>query len=109
MWTLLLTVGLCSWGVAQQKRTTEMERAVEEFRIQTRALGPETDSPHSGGVASRPLWHGRIFENFRDDALDAIPHEVRQRGSDKAILRRNQFGFNIAGPLVIPKIVRARS
>ena len=26
----------------------------------------------------------------------------------KAILRRNQFGFNIAGPLVIPQMVRAR-
>ena len=52
----------------------------------------------------KPLWHGRIFENFRTDALDAVPHEVRQRGSGKAILRRNQFGFNIAGPLLIPKI-----
>ncbi|HTM47746.1 MAG TPA: hypothetical protein VL285_03655 [Bryobacteraceae bacterium] len=85
-----------------------MERAVEEFKIQTRALGPGAGSPQAGGASFRPQWHGRIFENFRNDALDAMPHEVRQRGSDKAILRRNQFGFNIAGPLWIPKLARAR-
>ena len=70
---LLLTVVLCAWGVAQQKRTTEMERAVEEFKIQTRTLG--AGSPQPGGTALKPLWHGRIFENFRNDALDAVPHE----------------------------------
>src|SRR5947208_14891197 len=105
---LLITVGLCAWGSAQQMRTTEMERAIEEFKIQTRTLGLGAGSPQPGGTALKPLWHGRIFENFRNDALDAVPHEIRQRGADKAILRRNQFGFNIAGPLVIPKLVRAR-
>src|SRR5262249_34674706 len=31
-----------------------------------------------------------------------------QRGGDKAVLRRNQFGFNIAGPLIIPKLAHVR-
>lgn len=47
-------------------------------------------------------WHGRIYENFRNDALDAVPHEIRQGGGTKSLLRRNQFGFNVAGPLRIP-------
>src|SRR5678815_4102867 len=105
---LLLIVVLCACGVAQQKRPTEMERAIEEFKIQTRTLGLGAGSPQVGGTSFRPQWHGRVFENFRNDTLDAVPHEVRQRGSDKAILRRNQFGFNIAGPLPIPRLVRAR-
>ncbi|MCW5981267.1 MAG: hypothetical protein KIT09_24500 [Bryobacteraceae bacterium] len=69
-------------------------------------MGLRADSPRRavrvGGGGSR--WHGRLFWNFRNDALDAVPHEVTQTGGDKGILRRNQYGFNISGPLVIPKL-----
>src|SRR2546426_3964958 len=106
---LILSLGLCAAVFAQQKRMTEMERAIEEFRIQTRALAVRSDGPQTGAAGHASLWHGRIFENFRNDALDAVPHEIRQRGADKAVLRRNQFGFNIAGPLVVPKLIRART
>ena len=90
-----------------QKPATELERAVEEFKIQTRSLGMRPDSP---AVAARPRgplssWHGRLFENFRNDALDAVPHEILQRGGTKSLLRRNQFGFNVAGPVFIPRLV----
>lgn len=83
-----------------------MQKAVEEFKAQTRMLGMRADSPASARIKSKssPSWHGRIFENFRNDFLDAVPHEIRQRGSDKSMLRRNQFGFNLAGPVVIPKL-----
>lgn len=93
---------------AQQRpaaRMSEMERAVEEFKIQTRNLGIRPDSPRrngNGGPAG--TWHGRVFEYFRNDFLDAVPHEIRQRGGDKSLLRRNQFGFNVAGPVVIPRL-----
>jgi hypothetical protein len=50
-------------------------------------------------------WHGRVYENFRNDVLDAIPHQVRQNGESVSPLRRNQFGFNISGPLLIPHLV----
>lgn len=53
---------------------------------------------------ARPVWHGRIYENLRNDALDANPHQIVQRGGDKRKLRRNQFGVNITGPVYIPKI-----
>ena len=64
MRVLLLTVGLCASGVAQQKRTAEMERAVEEFKIQTRTQGAGADR-QSGRSGSGQQWHGRLFENFR--------------------------------------------
>ena len=34
-----------------------------------------------------------------------MPHEIRQNGGDKGLLRRNQFGFNVAGPAVLPHLV----
>lgn len=70
----------------------EMNSAIEEFKAQTRSLGLRADSPPKAGRHS-PLmdWHGRMFENFRNDALDAVPHEIRQNGGHKGLLRRNQF------------------
>ena len=49
-------------------------------------------------------WHGRLFENFRNDFLDAVPHEIVQRGGKQGLLRRNQFGLNVSGPVVIPHL-----
>ncbi len=89
-----------------QPAATEIDKAVEEFKQITRELGLRADSPKRKGRngGSRPAWHGRVFENFRNDVLDALPHEARQRGAEKSTLRRNQFGFNIAGPVLIPHL-----
>ena len=88
------------------QRLSDMQRALEEFRSQTRNLGLRADSPRknktNGSAASKS--HGRLYENFRNDILDAVPHEIRQRGQSKNLLRRNQFGFNLAGPVLIPKV-----
>jgi len=87
-----------------------MSSAIEEFKAQTRNLGLRADSPPKAARHS-PLrdWHGRLFENFRNDALDAVPHEIRQNGGDKGLLRRNQFGFNVAGPLALPHLIEGRN
>ena len=103
-------VSLCAAASAQQKINPpvpdgELAAAIEEFKVQTRNLGLRADSPPDAGRHSFWRdWHGRLFENFRNDALDAIPHEIRQNGGDKALLRRNQFGFNVAGPVVLPHV-----
>jgi hypothetical protein len=100
------------WQQPQRPRTqppkpqSDLERAVDEFKVLTRDLGLRPDAPgkrvHS--AASRPGWHGRFFENFRNDKLDATPHEVVQRGGSRNMLRRGQFGFNVGGPVLIPKV-----
>jgi hypothetical protein len=84
---------------------SQMNTAIEEFKIQTRNLGLRPDSPAKSGRRPIQDWHGRLFENFRNDDLDAIPHEIRQNGGNKDLLRRNQFGFNVAGPVIIPHLV----
>jgi hypothetical protein len=86
-----------------------MQRAVQEFDRQTRALGMRPDSDHAQKTARKPAWHGRLFENFRNDALDAIPHEIRQRGQQNSLLRRNQYGFNVGGPVLIPRLLNPSS
>ena len=88
---------------AARKPPTAVESAIEEFKIQTRDLGLREDSSPAVKAAAKggqQKIHGRFFENFRNDFLDAVPHEIVQRGGDKSLLRRNQFGFNVAGPVV---------
>jgi hypothetical protein len=84
---------------------SELQKAVDEFRVQTRSLGIRPDSPvKTSGRSIRGGWHGRVFENIRNDFFDAVAHEIRQRNGPKGLLRRNQFGFNLTGPVWIPKL-----
>ncbi len=94
------------------KTSGDAQRAIEEFKIQTRDLGLREDA--TGSVkstikGSKQTWHGRLFENFRNDLLDAVPHEIVQRGESKSLLRRNQFGFNVAGPVAVPWLLARRN
>ncbi|MEJ2010082.1 MAG: hypothetical protein P8Z30_18325 [Acidobacteriota bacterium] len=84
-----------------------LSRATEEFKVLTAKWGMRPNSPASARLHyGRKLhWHGRVYEYFRNDALDAIPHEVNQNGGTKSPLRRNQFGFNVSGPVIIPHVI----
>ena len=86
--------------------TAELQAAADEFKTATRALGYRADSPKkaSGTGVKLSSYHGRIYENFRNDILDAVPHEITQNGGTKDLLRRNQFGFNLSGSVFLPKI-----
>ncbi|MFN0171155.1 MAG: hypothetical protein ACKV22_32465 [Bryobacteraceae bacterium] len=102
---LAVMASLVPVAASQQQAASELDRAAEEFKVQTANLGVRADSPRkqaNGG--SRRQWHGRVFEYFRNNSLDAVPHEIVQRGGRQGFLRRNQFGFNVAGPVFLPKI-----
>lgn len=83
-----------------------VDAAIEQFRISTRERGLRSDSPKAfqAGGGKLPQYHGRLIYNIRNDLFDAIPHQIRQRGGQQSILRRHQFGFNISGPVFIPKL-----
>ncbi len=49
-------------------------------------------------------FHGSAYEYFRNDAMDANNYFANLNGSPKPELRYNIFGFNIGGPVFIPKI-----
>lgn len=83
-----------------------LETAIEEFKTITRARGLRSDSPKpfQAGGGNLPQYHGRLTYNIRNDLFDAIPHQIRQRGGQASILRRHQFGFNVSGPIYLPKL-----
>ena len=93
--------------------TEEVRKAVRAFRLLTAAASLRPGQS-TAAAADRPVtgrtrsWHGRIFEYFRNDMLDAVPHEVVQRGGERNLRRRNQFGFTVNGPVVLPRIYDGR-
>jgi hypothetical protein len=107
----VLWLGACLAGCAWPQQPGELQRAIDEFKVQTANLGLRADSPAKTEKAQSSLreWHGRLYENFRNDLLDAVPHEITQNGGDKGLLRRNQYGFNVAGPLVVPRLTHGKS
>src|SRR5580692_99487 len=106
-----LCVFVCLAGFSGAESTSEVQRAIDEFKIQTANLGLRVDSPVKSAPARNLLrdWHGRLYENFRNDFLDAVPHEIVQNGGDKGVLRRNQYGFNIGGPFFVPGLTDGKS
>ena len=114
LWMSLALSATCASAVALEdgnsppQQPPPLTRAAEEFKALTRDLGMRPGSPPiaQGHHGRKMLWHGRVYENFRNDILDAIPHEVKQNGESVSPLRRNQFGFNVAGPVLIPRLLK---
>jgi len=90
-----------------------IERAVEQFKIQTQRLGLRRDAEslrvNQTQRSRATAYHGRVYWNWRNDFLDAVPHQVRQTGGNQSILRRNQYGFNVSGPVNLPGVYHGGS
>ncbi len=112
LWGLLLAVPTAYAAAAETsshsapKQSGTLARATKEFKHLTLEWGMRPNSPPSTRKhGPKMLWHGRVYEYLRNDSLDAIPHEVNQNGGTKNPLHRNQFGFNVAGPVLIPHLL----
>jgi hypothetical protein len=89
-----------------------MVDTVQEFRVQTNSLAAEYGQT-SGGVISVVTrsggnqFHGSLYEFFRNDALDARNAFLTERdpitGRTKPVLRYNQYGGTLGGPLFTPR------
>ena len=105
----VVSVEMCALkgSTSSSKQPSSLSQAADEFKVLTRDLGMRPESPPNAQEHHGPKmrWHGRIYENFRNDVLDAIPHEVKQNGESVSPLRRNQFGFNISGPVLFPHLI----
>jgi hypothetical protein len=83
--------------------------ALQEFSVQQNAYsaeynrgGPGFNSTTKSGTNN---WHGGVFEYIRNDKLDARNFFSTTR----AILKRNQFGGDIGGPLTIPHLYSGKN
>jgi hypothetical protein len=82
--------------------------AVEEIQVQTGSTSAEYGSylgVHINVVTKSGTNspHGSIFEFFQDDALDERGY-FENRANPKNPRRRNQFGVQADGPVMLPKV-----
>lgn len=84
--------------------------AIAEFKMVRNSYGPEYGQA-SGAIISittksgTNLWHGGLFYAGRNDALDANDWFSNHAANPvKAELRRNDWGYNIGGPVLKNKL-----
>ncbi len=84
--------------------------AVAEFRILTSNYTAEYGR-NGGGIVSvvtksgTNSIHGSAFEFLRNNALNANTFFNNVDGLPREVLKRNQYGFTIGGPITIPKLI----
>ncbi|MGH9947475.1 MAG: carboxypeptidase regulatory-like domain-containing protein [Pyrinomonadaceae bacterium] len=83
--------------------------SIREFQIQTNNFSAEYGR-FSGSIVNfvtksgTNKWHGSAYEFFRNDSLDANDPFLKAAGLPRSVLRQNQFGANIGGPILKDKI-----
>jgi hypothetical protein len=83
--------------------------AIAEFKMLRNSYGPEYGQA-SGAVISintrsgENQWHGGLFYAGRNDKLDANDYFSNKNQTGKGELRRNDFGYHIAGPVFKDKL-----
>jgi hypothetical protein len=87
---------------------------VQEFKVLTNSFSAEFG--RSGGgvltVATRSGTneiHGAAYEFLRNDKLNANPWASNRAGLARNSFRRNEFGFAVGGPVVIPRLYDGRN
>jgi Carboxypeptidase regulatory-like domain/TonB dependent receptor len=87
--------------------------ALQEFKVQTgiypaefgRAAGQVNVSTKGGSNQ----YHGTAFDYLRNDALDARNYDFLNTRPAKSPYRQNQYGFTLAGPVRIPKLLNGKN
>src|SRR5580658_3080630 len=88
--------------------------AVEEFRILTSNYNAEYGRNGAGIVSvvtkgGTNEFHGVLFDYIRNNDFNANSFFNNQQAIPKDILKRNQFGAEIGGPVWIPKVFNGRN
>lgn len=88
--------------------------AVAEFRVIESTYSAEYGR-NAGGIVSVVTksgtnnLHGTAYDYVRNTDFDANDFFFNQQGTPRGVLRRNQYGVTIGGPIVIPHIVDGRN
>jgi hypothetical protein len=99
-----------SGDTAEAALNTPSVEALTEFSVDTNGFKAEYGQA-GGGVmtfASKSGtndFHGSAYDFLRNDKLDARGFFAQRR----SIYRQNDFGFTVAGPVVVPKVYDGRN
>jgi hypothetical protein len=88
--------------------------SVQEVNVQTNLYDAQYGHT-SGAVINTVLrggtneLHGTAYEFFRNDKLNANQFEANYAGAKRGVMRWNQPGFVLSGPVYLPKVYDGRN
>ncbi len=87
--------------------------AVQEFRLLTSNYTAEYGRNGAGIISivtksGTNDWHGLAYDFVRNEALNANQFFNNSNGLPRAVLKRNQFGAAVGGPIDIPRVLRGK-
>ena len=88
--------------VTGSQRATPAQEAVQEFRVVNNSFGAEYGRALGGIVnivtkSGTNNFHGSVYDYFQNNVLNA--RSLLQPEPQENVLRQNQFGFTIGGPI----------
>ena len=88
--------------------------ALQEFRVQTSTYSAEFGKSGAGIInmvfkSGSNQVHGTAFEFLRNSIMDANSFFNNAAGIPLQAYRKNQFGFSVGGPVVIPHLYNGRN
>jgi len=94
--------------------------ALQEFKVQSgiypAEFGRELGQVNSSTKPGTNEFHGALWEFLRNDKLDAVPYDFSSasRGPTnpppvKAPYKQNQYGYELGGPVRIPKLFNGKN
>src|SRR6185437_785004 len=90
--------------------------SVQEFRLMsknyTAEYGGSADQVNIATKSGTNDFHGTIYDFIRNDAVDAVPDFSPKdpvTGRAKPVLRYNQFGATVGGPVLVPHVVNGHN
>ena len=88
--------------------------AIGEFRVLESTYGAEYGR-NAGGIVSVVTksgtndLHGTVYDYVRNTLFDANDFFNNENGIDRSVLKRNQYGGTIGGPIRIPHVIDGRN
>jgi hypothetical protein len=88
--------------------------SVQEFKVLTNTYDAQYGRTGGGIVTivtkgGGNQLHGNIFEYFQNDKLNANQYELNAAGIGKSPNHINTFGFQVSGPVYVPKVFDGRN
>jgi hypothetical protein len=87
--------------------------AIQEFKVQTgiypAEFGHQATQINLVTKSGGNHYHGALFDFIRNDKFDAIPYQFGTVHPLKAPFKWNDYGFELDGPVRIPKILNGRN
>jgi hypothetical protein len=94
-------------ALANSNQNLPTPDALQEFRVLTDSYGAEYGRAGGGVIlavtkSGNNQFHGAAWDYLRNDAFDAFT-KFTPAGTPKPLLRQNQFGGDIGGPVILPR------